>query len=79
MVERRKRMHGETIREIMAAKISPLNAYIPYSADVERMGIHRAPLTHYRPSSTGAIAFDKLWREVQTRILKESYTERNDR
>jgi cellulose biosynthesis protein BcsQ len=79
MVERRKRMHGETIREIMAAKISPLNAYIPYSADVERMGIHRAPLTHYRPSSTSAIAFAKLWREVQTRILKESYTERNDR
>lgn len=70
MVERRKRMHRETIREIMAAGINPLNIVIPYSADVERMGFHRAPLTHYRPTSTGGMAFTKLWQEVQTRILK---------
>jgi chromosome partitioning protein len=44
MVETRKRMHRDTIREILAAKINPLNAFIPYNADMEQMGmVHRAP------------------------------------
>jgi len=71
MVESRKQMHRQTIREIIAAKLNPINAYIPYCADVEKMGFYRAPLTHYRPASLGALAFAKLWHEVKTRLLKE--------
>ena len=71
MVESRKQMHRQTIREIIAAKVNPMNTYIPYCADVEKMGFYRAPLTHYRPASSGALAFTKLWKEVKTRLLKE--------
>jgi cellulose biosynthesis protein BcsQ len=71
MVESRKRMHRQTIQEIVAAKVNLMNAYIPYNAEVEQMGFHRAPLAHYRPSSAGAAAFANLWQEVRTRILKE--------
>lgn len=70
MVESRKRMHRETIREIMAARINLMDAYITYNAEVEQMGFHRAPLTHYKPSSIGAQAFANLWREMRTRILE---------
>ena len=70
MVESRKRMHRETIREILEAKINLMNAYIPYNAEIEQMGFHRAPLTHYRPTSAGAKAFANLWREMRTRLLE---------
>jgi chromosome partitioning protein len=70
MVETRKQMHRETIREIIAANINPLNIFIPYSADVEKMGSHRAPLTHYQPRSKGAVAFARLWDDIKTNILK---------
>jgi cellulose biosynthesis protein BcsQ len=68
MVETRKRMHRDTIREILAEKINPLNAVIPYNADIEKMGMVRAPLTQYRPASLGARAFGRLWNEIRTRI-----------
>jgi chromosome partitioning protein len=72
MVEPRKQMHRRIIREIIAAKINPLKTYIPYSADVEKMGFYRSPLTHCRPETSGAVAFAKLWDEIKTRILKEA-------
>lgn len=72
MVEPRKRMHRETVREMRASGIDPLRSVIPYSAEVERMGFHRAPLNHYRPDAAGAKAFVRLWREVCSRILKET-------
>lgn len=68
MVESRKRMHRDTIREILAAKINPLKAYIPYNADVEKMGMYRAPLTQHRPTSIGAKAFGRLWDEIKIRL-----------
>jgi cellulose biosynthesis protein BcsQ len=71
MVESRKRMHRDTIKEIIAARVNLMNAYIPYNAEVEQMGYHRAPLAHYRPSSAGAAAFANLWQEIRNRILKE--------
>jgi chromosome partitioning protein len=66
MVETRKRMHRDTIREILEAKINPLNAVIPYNADVEKMGMYRSPLTQHRPGSIGARAFGRLWDDVKT-------------
>jgi cellulose biosynthesis protein BcsQ len=54
----------------MATKIHLLNTYIPYNAEIEKMGFYRQPLTHCRPLSMGAVAFAKLWQEVQTHILE---------
>jgi hypothetical protein len=48
-----------------------MNADIPYSADVEKMGFYRAPLAQYRPSSIGATAFAKLWKAIKTGVLEE--------
>jgi cellulose biosynthesis protein BcsQ len=70
MVEPRKQMHRQTIQAFMATRIHLLDTHIPYNADVEKMGFYRQPLTHCRPASVGAVAFAKLWQEVQTRILK---------
>lgn len=72
MVEPRKRMHRDTVREMMANGVNLMNAFIPYNAEVEQMGFHRAPLNHYRPGCAGAKAFSNLWRDVKTRMNKET-------
>ena len=69
MVELRKQMHRRIIREIVDSGIKVLKTFIPYSAEVEKMGFYRAPLTHRRPHTKAAMAFNKLWNEIETRIL----------
>lgn len=70
MVEPRKQMHRQTIQEMTAATVHLLNTTIPYRAEVEKMGFHRAPLTDYLPASQGAKAFSKLWNEVSAIVSK---------
>jgi cellulose biosynthesis protein BcsQ len=72
MAEPRKRMHRDTMREMVANGVKLMNAYIPYNAEVEQMGSHRMPLVHYRPGCDGAKAFANLWRDVKTRLNKET-------
>jgi chromosome partitioning protein len=64
MVEPRKQMHRLSIREVMDAGTPLLRTFIPFSADVEKMGFYRQPLTHRHPASPAAAAFTKLWKEI---------------
>ena len=65
MVEKRKIMHRQMMQtsELTAKRV--LKTSIPYSADVEKMGLFREPLTHYRPTSAAALAYLALWQEIQ--------------
>ena len=69
MVERRKTMH----REIMLTyKKYPIfmNNYIPYSAEIEKMGIHRKPVgADSSARSPGVVAYQNLWNEISKRRL----------
>jgi len=68
MVDRRKRMHLDCLEQLPAKYQGLLRTCIPYSSEVERMGIHRAPLVDYAPSCPAAKAFAALWNEVELRI-----------
>lgn len=70
MVEPRKNMHQQTIEEIEKSGVNMLDATIPYSAEVEKMGFYRAPLTQHNPSCAASIAFGNLWDEVNDRLGK---------
>ncbi len=65
MVEKRKIMHRQMMQKSEQTATPMLKTSIPYSADVEKMGLFREPLTHYRPTSAAAQAYLSLWREVQ--------------
>ncbi len=65
MVERRKLMHRQTISSIAQEARRVLPTEIPYSADVERMGVHREPVEVSRPRSAAAAAYRSLWSEVR--------------
>jgi len=63
MAERRKKMHLEMM-QAMHKKRGVMQAIIPYSADVERMGVYRQPVGAALPGSTSALAYERLWDEI---------------
>lgn len=72
MVQRRKLLHGETMARMRAAHPKRmLEAVLPFASDVERMGVHRAPLLSFAPDRPAAAAYREVFREVQARLEAE--------
>lgn len=67
MAEKRKKMHLDLMRS-MQTRTGMLQAVIPYSADIERMGMYRQPVAAALPKSTAAIAYERLWDEIRTHL-----------
>ncbi len=66
MVDRRKRLHLDLMAQLPEQYPGILQTHIPYASEVERMGVHRMPLTAYAPSNVAAKAYRALWEEVKT-------------
>lgn len=64
MADRRRRLHRELMERLPGRYPGFLPIAIPYSGEVERMGIHRMPLTAYAPSNPASEAYRALWSEV---------------
>jgi cellulose biosynthesis protein BcsQ len=69
MVEKRKKMHTD-IMQSLRERNRVLNTIIPYSADIERMGVYRQPVAAALPASAAAAAYESLWHEIQDLIAK---------
>ena len=67
MAEKRKKMHME-LMQAMQRKTGVLQTIIPYSADIERMGVYRQPVAAALPGSTSAIAYERLWDEISATL-----------
>lgn len=66
MVEGRKRLHREVMASFSEHYPATLAASIPYSAEIERMGLERAPLGTFGGKRTPARAYEALWRVLLT-------------
>lgn len=69
MADFRKRIHKEIIESNSGDKVFS-KAVIPYSVDVERMGVEQIPTVISAPKSRSSAAFHKLWEETQSRLKK---------
>jgi cellulose biosynthesis protein BcsQ len=67
MYDSRKNMHNEIVDEYTKKK-RVLKTAIPYSSDVERMGIYEAPLVSYSTYSRAALAYHELWGELKKKM-----------
>ena len=67
MADRRKKLHRE-LMDSLRAEHDLLDTVIPTSAEVERMGAHRAAIVDFAPRSRAARAYADLWEEVRGRI-----------
>jgi chromosome partitioning protein len=69
MVQRRKSLHGETMTRLKGQQGKHfLKADVPFSTDVERMGMDRVPAAISRPTSAAARAYSSLWQELAGRL-----------
>ena len=64
MVDRRKRLHLDIIRELSAERSGVSATAIPALSLIERMSVERAPVTAFAPRSQAARAFRALWSEL---------------
>ena len=68
MFDRRKRLQRELVAKLAAGSPAVLPTAIPNASVVELMGLERAPLATYAPSSPAAAAFRNLWQDIAQRI-----------
>ncbi len=65
MVEVRKSVHQNMMKEFSRKKTNLCHTFIPYLADVEKMGIYQKPLPDFSPNSKASISFKALWKEIK--------------
>ncbi len=68
LVERRKRVHRETMTVFSAREANACSSVIPAMSDIERMGVTRRPVARYRPRSEAGKAYRALWEEIKGRL-----------
>jgi len=72
MVEKRKKLHREIIKEkTESGRTVFLNSLIPYAANVENMGIHREPVVKFKPNSIASQSYKQLWTEIKQVISQQ--------
>ena len=69
MVDRHKKMHREIIATVSKAYNGVLQSFIPYLAQIEKMGIYRAPVAEFSPNSVASRSYQNLWDKIQDTIL----------
>ncbi|KQO96933.1 ParA family protein [Leifsonia sp. Leaf264] len=66
MVDRRKTVHRETVRDLPRSNKAVTNIVVPATVLIERMGAARAPVSSYAPNTEAARSFGELWVRVAT-------------
>jgi chromosome partitioning protein len=64
MVDRRKSLHHEIIAETREQFPTLLVTEVPYSSEIERMSLRRAPIPAFAPRSAAAQIYSALWAEL---------------
>lgn len=68
MVQKSKKLHAESMRRMRRAHKRFLQNTIPFSSDIEKMGIHRAPALSYAGRKSAAWAYADVWAELEKLI-----------
>lgn len=69
MADIRKKMHNEVMGELCKDQRF-FEHYIPNLSNVEKMGIHRAPVEAFAPSSYATTCYRALWSEIKEGVLE---------
>jgi len=68
MVDRRKALHSQVIQSTREQFPELLATEVPYSSEIERMSLRRAPIAAYAPRSMGGQVYAALWAEIVARM-----------
>lgn len=65
MVDGRKRLHTDIMRDVSEQRTGILSAFVPSASDVERMGLTRQPVCVSKPNGAAALAYAELWTQCR--------------
>jgi chromosome partitioning protein len=65
MVQQSKKLHKDTMLTLRKDYKSMLKNYIPFSSEIEKMGVYRAPLMTYAGKNSAADAYKNIWHEIE--------------
>lgn len=68
MVQQSKNLHRETMATLQKEYKSLLKSYIPFSSDVEKMGVHRAPILTYAGKDQASVAYRTIWSDIEKKV-----------
>ncbi|HEY1738065.1 MAG TPA: ParA family protein [Acidimicrobiia bacterium] len=71
LADRRRRLHRDIIERLQLERAETLSAPIPYSADVERMGVALAPVVRFAAHCAASMAYESIWSELNMRRSDE--------
>lgn len=65
MVQRNKRLHCESMARMRKNHKRFLEQTIPFSSEIEKMGIHRAPVLAYAGRKSAVHSYHDVWAELE--------------
>ena len=68
MVQLSKKLHKETMAELRKKYKNFLVPHVPFSTDIERMGVHRAPVSTYAEKGAAASSYREIWKEIEKKM-----------
>ncbi len=70
LVDSRKTLHNQIMQELYKDRRF-FEYYIPYLSDIEKMGVHLAPVEAFAPSCYATVCYRALWNEIKEGILED--------
>jgi chromosome partitioning protein len=68
MVQNSKKLHKETMITLRKNYKSLLKNYIPFSSEIEKMGVHRAPVVTFAGKDFAANVYSDIWNEIEPAV-----------
>lgn len=68
MVQKNKKLHKETMVTLRKKYKNLLKNYVPFSTEIEKMGVHRAPVVTYAGKDSAAHAYQDIWQEIEKKL-----------
>jgi chromosome partitioning protein len=68
MVQLSKKLHKESMLTLRKEYKNLLKPYIPFSTDIERMGVYRAPVTTYANKKNIGNVYAEMWEAIEAKV-----------
>lgn len=68
MLDRRRLLHVEIVQQFATEHPELLRVFVPYASQIEKMGIHQAPVGAFAAPSDPGRAFFALWGAIKERL-----------
>jgi len=68
MVQLSKKLHKESMLTLRKKYKNLLKPYIPFSTEIERMGVYRAPVTTYANKKNMGNVYAEMWKDIEVKV-----------